>query len=150
MREEFLKISDGLILQTQNIDRIKYLDQINKIYGAINVLDDNMLQEIVIIEKERTLQNKNLMEKELREKDLFNEYSKIAFCMARKSFIEDRCFYIADTMKRAFIAFVDYYEEELVDEDCKKIVSETILDFDFASGNKKVSSIRMIPILSAR
>ena len=76
------------------------------------------------------------------------EYSQIAFSLAQKSHSSKEKYAVAPFLKNIMSQL---FSSERIGEKEKKelrvLASETELDFDYAAGNRAVSSIRMAPII---
>jgi len=108
-----------------------------------------MFDEIVSIEQERTNNcGSGITSRAMTPKSLVLEYSKIAFLVAQNSFEKNIVYAVAKPLKVIFDELVssDVISSEEAKE-LKMIVSETELDFEYATGNHNISSLRMAQII---
>lgn len=152
INNEILKIAKYLTALDTSLNQNEYENQLNVIYGAIyefGLSSPTMFDEIVSIEQERTSNcGSGITSRAMTPKSLVLEYSKIAFLVAQNSFEKNIVYAVAKPLKVIFDELVssDVISSEEAKE-LKMIVSETELDFEYATGNHNISSLRMAQII---
>ena len=134
------------------INKEKYFRQVSIVYGALSdtyCSDPKLNQEIIEMEEERISRNGINIESSIRcAIDLLVEYSTISFSLAKKSLFENKGYGMAQPLKELLNGLLTSGSISMHDQrEYKHMISETELDFEFASGNHEVSSLRMSQII---
>ena len=129
-----------------------YKIYLNKVYGKLSEILPTITPDIIdeINYLENTVFDFNLygLPNISTEYDLLKLYSNLSFCMAREAYFNDKSFKIA---KPLLEIINNLYNSDLSTSKEKKLflheLSETILDFLYASGDTNICSIRLSHIL---
>ena len=83
--------------------------------------------------------------------DIIGDYSKTAFLLAKKHKEKAYTSLLAKYMKKAFIDMIESndYNKVISSSRNKKIISESLLDFNYASGYSEMMSLRLSAEISA-
>lgn len=152
MPDSINKITKYVCSLHPDIDEEKYLQQISVLYGALSdtsLSDPALFHELIEIEEERISTRSNGVEARIADAvALLSEYSKISFSLAQKSLFENKSYGVAQLLKQLLNGLLASGSISQADQrNCKMLVSETELDYVFASGNHGVSSLRMAQII---
>ena len=145
MKEKLIK---DIIVQCPYIEESSYIAEFNMLYGdiwEITTVTDAMEQEILLVEIERI---KNHEVQLITPLNFVKQYSFISFYLAQQHWYTKKIYEVARILNTIFLNFLDggflkNNEQKLLRHD----ISETTLDFKFASGADNISSIRMIPFI---
>ena len=152
IKDEIIQLTKYLSSFLRGIDKDLYVEQLNILYGALVELkawSPSIIDEIADIERDRYQKQGVAIEKKLTNAySLMMEYSSIAFSLANRSLLENRAFIIAAYLKEVFAQLVSSSLSQEDKKSAKSLISETELDFAFASGNHNISSLRMAQIIT--
>lgn len=106
---------------------------------------DDVIADIVDYESENSLSTLRILNSysNLSVEQTLSDFSAIAFCFAKSRGESGKNYLVATYMMKGFMHFVDNHEEEVANIDGFGIVSETLLDFNYSSGNSDNLSFRM-------
>ena len=151
IKDEIIHLTKYLSSFLRGIDKDLYAEQLNILYGDLVELkawSPSIIDEIADIERDRyQKQGVSIAKKLTNAYSLMMEYSSIAFSLAQRSFLENKGFRIAAYLKEAYAQFVSSSLSQEDKKTAKNLISETELDFAFASGNHNISSLRMAQII---
>ena len=131
------------IIQKLKLDN-NYREYFDIVYGKIN-FNESIATQLIEFETKRFSKGFNRGIKNI--KDLFNEYSVISYEMA-KATLKDKADY-KDLANQLLMVLINLIGATHVEEDSsnRKIISDTILDFEYARGNCNVASLRLAPLI---
>ena len=152
VNEQIHKVAKYICALNPAIDAAAYAEQLNILYGAFYGLasdGEDYSNELISIEEDRIKAHGTSISNRITNPImLMMEYSQIAFSLAQKSHSSKEKYAVAPFLKNIMSQL---FSSERIGEKEKKelrvLASETELDFDYAAGNRAVSSIRMAPII---
>ena len=140
------EICNTIIQKLKLEDSQGYREYFDMVYGKILAdVDENISKQLISFETKRLDSDKK---RDFRssgsEEWLLKEYSKMAFKMATMSYqnIVD-CKDLAEDCLNFFNQLINTVSAS------KKLISETILDFEYAGGNYNVSSLRLASFIKS-
>lgn len=148
MNGEVIKLAKYICSFNTDIDVEAYTNQLNMLYGVVcevGAFEPIMFDEVFEIESSRIKKYGASIAKQLVNAEMVVfEYSKIAYDLAVNSLYSNRAYHIAVPLKSVLIELVS---SDLIEQDrqanLKTMISESMLDFEYAAGNHNVSSLRM-------
>ena len=152
VNEQIHRVAKYICALNSDIDVTAYEEQLNVLYGAIYEIasdSEDYSDELISIEEDRIkVHGTSIINRITNPIMLVREYSQIAFSLAQKSHLSKEKYAVAPLLK---YIVSQLFSSELIGEKEKKefrvLSSETELDFEYASGNYAISSIRMAHII---
>lgn len=142
-------VISAVLSSNKSIFEGQYRKEFDLIYGVLwrnGEIDIAIEEEIRYIECRRVagLICHGEYDFSLSPRDLIMYYSSISFIMAREHYFTGRIFKLASLLGEAFDVFLkgDFLTEKERTRS-KRVISETVLDFAYATGNTNCTSIRM-------
>lgn len=141
-----------IIEQFPSLQRQSYEQEFRMLYGLLwefNTITEHQENEILYIESKRISEKYDYgVEETLSPAGLLMRYSKLAFLLAKEHCNSGKTFDIASQINEYFLAFVhDDFLTKDEKQRFRKEISETQLDFKYASGHDRFSSLRMMPYI---
>ena len=144
------ELINKILEQNPNASKDDYAKEFEMLYGAFwvaNEINDTIKDEIFFVESERIKHINEYDEIEIKPTDLVIRYSGISYSLAKQHCNTGKVFTIAHLMKDVFLEVVQTYLTESQRKELRKTISETILDFGYASGNNLATSFRIAPLI---
>lgn len=130
------------------------LERVEKLYSCIseeNGIAPDLADELFEIELDR-IDNFGKYEGSIEDNaaSLIGEYSSISFYLARQSLFENKAYIVAELLGPQVSRLYD--SDSVTPEEknaLRSMISETELDFIYATGSHAVASLRMAPTIKA-
>lgn len=116
----------------------------------VNIITEELKKEIVYIEEKRISEGcYHRSEEDITPAVLVRRYSALSFWLAQEHCLNNKTFKIASELNDFFLDAIDYLTPD-ERQQLRTIISETQLDFLYASGSDRIASIRMAPHIRAK